>query len=123
MPGPLAERAQREADLGRDRGVWRIGATVRVSLSPGEARGLRTAGCDGHGWLAAGAVEQPGMIELQVVSAVVGQGAGQQTLDDVHCLRQPFMTLAPAGPAGADARHHPPVRDPGRIRNFLCAPS
>ena len=42
------------------------------------------------------------MIELQVLSPVVGEGACKQALNNVDGFRQALVTLAPPGPAGAD---------------------
>lgn len=80
----------------------RLGHDQRIPLSSSEARGLGTAGGDRHRRLAVGPVEQAGMIEPQVLSPVVGEGACKQALNNVDGFRQALVTLAPPGPAGAD---------------------
>lgn len=80
----------------------RLGHDQRIPLSSSEARGLGTAGGDGHSRLAVGPVEQARMIELQVLPPVVGEGACKQALNNVDGFRQALVTLAPPGPTGAD---------------------
>src|SRR5205085_3700614 len=91
---------------GRGVGLYEIGAGLggdqRVALLAGQGGGpLASSGDRDRRW-AVGPVEQPGMVEPEMLALIMRELSGEEPLDDVDRLRQALVPLADAGPAPAD---------------------
>jgi hypothetical protein len=87
-----------------DEGFDEVGPRLRrdQGIPARPARRAASTPAAGYRRLGIRSVKHTGMVEPEVASPVVCQRSRKQALDGVDCFRQPLVTLAPAGPAGAN---------------------